>query len=475
MTPCYRMPVKNFPVRPLIILLLLIVFAGSLSYGSERERNRTIVRPSEMRALIEADPHIARPVEVLRAHRLPAMQPVRLEKVSSSVEVYYLLQRYAFGSWQDAERVVLIYDDQGRLAEDVLQNYVNNEWVNDDRFVYEYEGNSQYPSIIVWQEWDTGASDWENIERELLQHDGQGREIQIIFEDWLDDEWEPYIRLDLTYVNGSQFSEILGYFWMGDDWDLDYRMLWIYDNGVLVELAEDYWDGEEWWPEFRIVYEYDNDGNNVVELYQDYDDFEEGWEDFYRYLYSYDGGGNRIESVLQFWHDGDEEWISLTRTVSAYNASGNTTEDLYYSWDGEDWSRNQRHTYQYDAQNNLQVWLIEAPDGEGWRPTERYLFGGDPTYVAVDDGLPNRFELMQNYPNPFNPSTTIRFSIPERARVTLAVYDLLGREIAVLIDDELNAGTYAQVFDAAALASGVYLYRLRAGDNAETKRLTLVK
>lgn len=85
------------------------------------------------------------------------------------------------------------------------------------------------------------------------------------------------------------------------------------------------------------------------------------------------------------------------------------------------------------------------------------------------------FRLLQNYPNPFNPSTTIRFAVPERFHVTLIVYDILGRHIATLVDDLVDPGAYSHVFDAGHLASGIYLYRLYAGNYIETKRFTVFR
>jgi hypothetical protein len=76
------------------------------------------------------------------------------------------------------------------------------------------------------------------------------------------------------------------------------------------------------------------------------------------------------------------------------------------------------------------------------------------------NGLPGQFLLRQNYPNPFNPSTKINYQLPEASHVTLRIYDIMGREVAVLVDGNKGAGYYTAVFDGARLASGVYFTRL---------------
>jgi hypothetical protein len=106
------------------------------------------------------------------------------------------------------------------------------------------------------------------------------------------------------------------------------------------------------------------------------------------------------------------------------------------------------------------------------------------TAVASRDVVPG-YRLMQNYPNPFNPATTIRFTIAGVAalsgsegpatRVRLAVYDLLGREGALLVNETQRPGTYEVRFDGASLPSGVYFYRLTAGQFVETRSLILTK
>lgn len=89
--------------------------------------------------------------------------------------------------------------------------------------------------------------------------------------------------------------------------------------------------------------------------------------------------------------------------------------------------------------------------------------------------LPTSYELEQNYPNPFNPSTTIAFALPKLSEVTLKIFDASGREVATLVEGRLPAGRHEVVLDARPFSSGVYFYRLQAGDFLQTRRLTLVK
>jgi len=88
---------------------------------------------------------------------------------------------------------------------------------------------------------------------------------------------------------------------------------------------------------------------------------------------------------------------------------------------------------------------------------------------------PEHFYLQQNYPNPFNPSTTIRFSLPQRSHVMLKVFDVLGREVATLVDGEFIAGDHSVVFDAKGLPSGVYFYRLTTPTFSQTKPMEVIK
>ncbi|RIK73240.1 hypothetical protein DCC62_17790 [candidate division KSB1 bacterium] len=88
---------------------------------------------------------------------------------------------------------------------------------------------------------------------------------------------------------------------------------------------------------------------------------------------------------------------------------------------------------------------------------------------------PVSFTLQQNYPNPFNPATAISYSVNREAFVQLMVFDVLGRKVATLVNERLPAGSYQALFNGEGLASGVYWYRLQAGDQSMQKKMVLVR
>jgi hypothetical protein len=103
-----------------------------------------------------------------------------------------------------------------------------------------------------------------------------------------------------------------------------------------------------------------------------------------------------------------------------------------------------------------------------------YEFTG--TMSSVQPAVaPLAFSLEQNYPNPFNPVTTIRFGLAMTVNVNLTIYDILGRRVDVLVNERMGAGYHQVTFDGTHLASGVYFYRIQAGDFVQTRRLLLLK
>jgi hypothetical protein len=136
------------------------------------------------------------------------------------------------------------------------------------------------------------------------------------------------------------------------------------------------------------------------------------------------------------------------------------------SYDGQNSSPNWYYFVSNDAGDSVYTYLIRA------------YIGFDTSSAPSDTGLvPAQYELEQNYPNPFNAGTTIRFVLPQDSKVTLKVYDVLGREVATLVDGTLPASTtpYSIAFNASGLSSGVYFYELVADNFSATKKLVMVR
>ena len=114
-----------------------------------------------------------------------------------------------------------------------------------------------------------------------------------------------------------------------------------------------------------------------------------------------------------------------------------------------------------------------------WVVTEEAIYKVWGSYVLpvnmISAKIPDDYKLFQNYPNPFNPLTTIGFQCSEFKEVSLKVYDILGREIAVLVNEPLAPGMYEVKFDGSRISSGMYFYRLHTNNYTETKKMSLLK
>jgi hypothetical protein len=115
--------------------------------------------------------------------------------------------------------------------------------------------------------------------------------------------------------------------------------------------------------------------------------------------------------------------------------------------------------------------------GDGWYIDDIKLTGYCGTLVGISENpaIPKRFALSQNYPNPFNPSTTIKYQLPKESLVKITVFDVLGKQVGVLVNEKKNAGFYEVDFNSEGLASGLYLYKIEAGDFTDVKKMMLIK
>ncbi len=185
-------------------------------------------------------------------------------------------------------------------------------------------------------------------------------------------------------------------------------------------------------------------------------------------------------STLKVMHKVSSNVWSITQKFPAGTPGGTFEFKFGCEYPGADTANGGSHPL--DNENGTGInhkWLLQ----DASTPVVlNYIFGtvdsvGQlPTGIKQSDSkIPMKFELSQNYPNPFNPSTIIKYSVPKGQLVTLKVYNMLGQEVATLVNNQQNAGNYEVTFNADKLASGIYFYTLNAGSFVSTKKMILLK
>ena len=153
-------------------------------------------------------------------------------------------------------------------------------------------------------------------------------------------------------------------------------------------------------------------------------------------------------------------------TFKVYNNGTLINSSTSYSLE---WSTSEGHQLTVGIDSGATSGTVKV-NSVSWTRVEQ-----TPTFVNMSTEQPAGFMLSQNYPNPFNPSTVISYQIPTSGQVTLKVYGILGREVATLVNERENAGSYSVTFDGSRLASGVYFYRLQAGNVTKVMKMIILK
>ena len=204
------------------------------------------------------------------------------------------------------------------------------------------------------------------------------------------------------------------------------------------------------------------------------------------------GTGSNITARIKYSAAGERTFYKLDEdSFAAGNLLVNNENDIYYTshnFQGVfvqkyDWKGDFLEEVKISSNYNFLYNSILAFDSSGdlivcsdWQEDIFIKKISDNTVdVNEANDLPTKFSLSQNYPNPFNPSTSIKYSVPSNEYVSLKIYDVLGKEVATLVNQEMNAGIYEVQFDASQFTSGVYIYRLITEDLSISKKMILIK
>ncbi len=433
----------------------------------------------------------------------------------------------------EEEKHIYTYNSNGSLTEDkmiVTGNENSSNW----RIIYEYDENYN-KTLELTQKQD--SSGWVNYEKDEYEYDANNNELVKFSHRWKDSTWVIQFRKTFEYnSDGKPIIELREY-WHLDQWNFDYQINSEYDeNGYLSSQTEIVGSYEELVNYDRVTFVNDSEGNVLEQIEYYYPD--DSWEPISRYLNSYNQDGLLDTTIFSFWEETfwdlisrttysynsegqkkeaieqdfwDSVWVNWARENWIYNRSGKVEEYFVSDWISDTWEKDEGYIYEYDVEGNntfqqAGVWENGAYRSEGILAVLSLKISDDLEFIYYGssftaffpttttalnelDILPANFKMEQNYPNPFNPSTTIKYNIPvvalslpgrqtgpvEGQHVQLKIYDILGNEVATLVDEAQAPGNYLIEFDASRLSSGVYIYSLVAGNFSSVKKMTLIK
>jgi hypothetical protein len=243
-------------------------------------------------------------------------------------------------------------------------------------------------------------------------------------------------------------------------------------NNNLTDLFKQTWDGSIWKNYSYKLYTYSENNNLIESVFKTWN--YATWVDNSKNAYIYYDNNNPAYWLKQNWNG--STWVNESDYSYTYDFNNKLTELIHKTWDDSIWINVWKNSYTNDENNNCTEWIWESWDGSNWLNSYRYSYTYiQATVVNEDLSSVNSYYLSNNYPNPFNPTTSIQYAISSRQFVSLKVYDILGIEIETLVNEEKPAGVYELNWNAANLPSGVYFYRLQAGEFVQTRKMILLK
>jgi hypothetical protein len=412
-------------------------------------------------------------------------RPYDLKQLHSFNSMVYLPQQVVI---DDTTRYTYTYDISGKLLAELHEWLSNNVWVNTWKTSYTYDDNGDM-LIKLSAYWENNA--WVNYSRYTYTNDNKGNALVELGENWMNNDWVNSDRYTFTYDNNNYWVTELYESWTNNAWINSFRITLTLDNigNRLAELDE-IWINNAWMNSNRYTNTYDNNGNQITKLTEKW--INNAWAISFRSTYTYDNNGNKLTYLGENWTN--NVWVNSGRSTYTYDNAGNQITYISEQYTNNTWVNSAKATYTYDANGNALygeyfIWGNSWIAGNGlfffyynFKKNVQSYYGHivNISYISITEVIENNipingFGLAQNYPNPFNPSTKIQYSIAKSNEVTLKVFDILGREMAVLVNELKEAGIHEVLFDASKFVSGIYVYTLISGNFLESKKMLLMK
>ncbi|WP_337871666.1 T9SS type A sorting domain-containing protein [Ignavibacterium sp.] len=414
----------------------------------------------------------------------------------------YTKQNWDNSSWVNNLRFSIEFSPTGNEQSSLYENWNGNIWEPDKKYESIY---NQVGKITTYTYFIYLAGQWQPQNKIEYVYSLSGNSDTLTNYNYLNSQWEINYREIKNYNANSNLIEKIRQVWISNNWINEIQNLYLYDgNNNLISLTNKYWDNGIWVNNNQYLFTYNQHNNYTEYLYQKW--INSNWVNQFRYTYSYNQNNLLDVYLKQNWINNN--WVNADRSTYNYDNLGNRIQTTRQLWDGSNWQYYQQTTYtysdtllvhyllsqysgnqfinvnqtsiSYDNNNNKQIEVYQNWVNGIWQNSNKFIF----THTLITNAesemsFTDNFYLEQNYPNPFNPTTKIKYTIPDvgsgLALTVLKVYDILGNEVATLVNDYKPAGSYEVEFNASNLSSGTYFYKLSAGKFTATQKLILIK
>ncbi len=437
----------------------------------------------------------------------------------------FIAENWEENQWVGSFQEITTYNQNDQITLSQRENWKNNNWEISSRYIYTYDSLG-YISMIEWgvpsdsnqSAWSGRAIykrnsrgnviyqfsevwngfRWHNVSRTYTDFDSSDKMVSQLFEYWdnANQKWINEARINLEYNEDGRRTTFVEERWSNEQWLNDRKHNSIYNEDGRLEITlEERWSNEEWVNYKKWV----KSSKSNIDLSTFYKWEINKWDKTYEYRHT-------LNSMRQITKREYEKWENMQTIIyeevnNTLTAKGAKFKEVGKYLENDQLVRTWQNDYTYDDSKNLILFLsdVENKSLNSSRTFGIYvrdlfgnsfseqgakieLFYNSLTDVNEEDQFIKDFSLSQNYPNPFNPTTTIKYSLPFQREmkstvknVTLKVYDILGKEIVILVNEIQKSGNHQVSFNGNDLSSGVYFYRLQAGEFTETKKLLLMK
>jgi hypothetical protein len=365
-----------------------------------------------------------------------------------------------------SSKVQFFYNEQNKLTSYVCSYWDGNRWIVDWRVTNSYNSDGKIKTYL-W-EWFSNNL-WVPVTRQSYDYNSFGQETSFLIEDWNGSQWTNGIMNTEQYDSTGNLIEEISETWADTSWKYSNRITNTYfENGIVASGLIETWNNNNWIFDHKSNFEYDNNWNLINSIVKQWNGRE--WLKYLRGSFYYDMNNNRTEETTEIWTD--STWIYYERILNENNEDNCKVHSKYYMWDNGVWH----------PTNGPIVFTLPEGTTMGFITSEITFFYSPLTSITQKKKSTEKgFSLFQNFPNPFNAGTIIRYQIPSAGFVSLKIYDLLGNEVAVLVNEYKQPGNYEIEFNirrgeiTSSLPSGIYFYQIRADNFIETRKLVLMK